>query len=157
MVAGGQRDSEEGSALMLLPAGLLVLLVLAAAAVDSAVAFAGQREAAALAASAAADVIVAAADVEAFYTDDGVLELHEADVRSVAETVVADSGSSAVEVTTVEAVCDDEDGLAVTVSVEGYVEVVFAPSVAGMGHRAVAASSTATAVDGTAFDVRCVR
>ena len=137
--------------LMLLPAALLVLLILGAVAVDAAVAFMGQREAAALAASAAGDGIVAAADADAFYTDEGALVLDPERLQAAAEAVVADTQSSALEVTGVEATCEDTDGLEVTVRVDGVVGVVFSPAVGDLDQWEVTAASTMTADGAAAF------
>lgn len=152
--ARGGAD-ECGSVLMLLPAGVLILLVLAAATVDAAVAFMGQREAAALSSRAASDVTVAAADAEAFYTDGGVLRIDQSRLAQAAEATVADGASPLLEVTGVEASCDDVDGLRVTVRVTGEVEVVFAPAVAELNRWEVTAATTMLAEEAGVHTGEC--
>ncbi len=79
------RRGDDGSVLMLVPAGLLVLFILGAIAVDSAVVFLAARDLSNRTAAVANDAAAAAIDDAAFYETNGTVTL---DPRR-AETYVA--------------------------------------------------------------------
>lgn len=130
--------------LLLMPAAVLVVLVLASIAVDFTIAFLGEREAASLAAAAANDAVTAAIDDERFRAGEGI-HLDEDRARRIALDTL-DASSTELDDVTVEVVTDVRDGEpAVTVTVRGTIDYVFAPALPGAPTEAFV-EATATAV-----------
>ncbi len=147
-MSGDRFAHEDGSALMLMPAGVLIVLILGALAVDSAILFLGERELADLSAAAANDAATGAIVEDAFY-ECGRLELDADRARSVALTVAQARVSDAVELTDVAvATRNDREPPAVEVTATGTVRLVFTPAVPGTSRsRAVQARSVAVPQD----------
>lgn len=139
---------EEGTVLMLMPAGVLIVLILGALAVDSAIMFLGERELADLTAAAANDAATAALRPETFY-ECGRLELDAERAETIARTVTATRVSDAVTLTGLSAeVNNGADPPEVTVAASGTVRLIFTPAVPGSTRtRAVSARSVAVPVD----------
>ena len=135
---------DDGSALMLMPAGVLIVLILGALAVDSAILFLGERELADLSAAAANDAATAALDPEAFYRC-GRLRLDQDRAQAVARAVTAARTSDAVTLTDLAAVVDNAAAPPeITVTASGTVRLIFTPAVPGTSRtRTVSARSTA--------------
>lgn len=130
---------------MLMPAAVLVVIVMGSIAVDFGIVFLGEREAASLAAAAANDAAAAAVRDDAFRSS-GTFEIDEDRARRVVRATLQASSSEIdgldfeVRFTTV----DGEP--AVTVTVRGTVEYVFAKAIPGAGDGSeVEASATAVA------------
>lgn len=133
---------------MLMPAAVLVVIVMGSIAVDFGIVFLGEREAASLAAAAANDAATAAVSDEAFRSA-GAFEIDEDRARRVVRATLQASSSEIdgldfeVEFTSV------AGEPAVTVTVRGTVEYVFAKAIPGAGDGAeVEASATAVARQG---------
>ena len=141
---GERLRGDEGTALMLMPAGVLIVLILGALAVDSAILFLGERELADLTAAAANDAATAALDPEAFYRC-GRLRLDEGQATSVALAVTAARTSDAVTLTDLSAHVDNgATPPEITVTATGTVRLIFTPAVPGSSrNRTVSARSTA--------------
>lgn len=139
--------ADEGSVLLLVPAGVLVLFVLAAIAVDSALAFLGQRELSAAAAAAANDAAGAAVSDAAFYGgSSGDIAVDGARAQRVAADAVIRRRPTGVTITHVVV---RTDGPHVCVAVTGRVPYLFTPIVPGLPRGAeVRGESVATAVVG---------
>ena len=122
---------QDGSALMLMPAGVLIVLLLGGLAVDSAIMFLGERELADLTAAAANDAATAAIAPEPFY-ECGRLELDEEQARTVANAVAAQRVSDAVELAGMEIdVRNDADPPEVEIAATGSVDLIFTPALPG--------------------------
>jgi hypothetical protein len=140
------RLSERGSVLMLMPAAVLVVLVLAAIAVDSAVVFLGEREAASLASAAANDAATAALREDAF-RETGAFVLDEDQARRIVRSTLEASSSELDLLGQPDVALVDVNGEpAVTVTIRGTVDYIFAKAIPGTDDRAVVeASATAVA------------
>ena len=138
---------EDGSVLMLVPAGILVLLVLAAVAVDSALVFVAQRDLANRTAAAANDIAAAAVSDDAFYDGGGTIVLQEARADAFVDVTFApERRPEGFEARTASATTV---GREVTVVAEAEVRYLFAPAVPGVARTTVVrARSTAVAVGG---------
>jgi Flp pilus assembly protein TadG len=143
--AGRASPPERGSVLMLMPAAVLIVIVLASIAVDFTIAFLGEREAASLAAGAANDAATAAVDEQAFRRT-GEFRIDENRARRVAHATLAASSSELDAVVLDVEVTSVGGEPAVTVTVRGTVDYVFAPAIPGAPHGTeVEASATAVA------------
>lgn len=137
-----------------MPAAVLVLLVLAAIAVDSAVILLAEREMGDAAAAAASDAVVAAIGEERFYTC-GILSLDRADAERVAADAVAARRADFVSTTAPDVVLGiSAEGVPqVSVTVNGTVDLIFAPTIPGAsGATGVSATATATAEQDPTLD-----
>ena len=136
--------AERGSVLMLMPAAVLIVIVLGSIAVDLAIAFLGEREAASLAAAAANDAATAALR-EGVFRETGEFRIDEDRARRIVRATLQASSS-------------ELDGLdfdvrfstiagepAVTVTVRGTVDYVFARAIPG-APDGIDVEATATAV-----------
>lgn len=143
-MSGDRLRRDEGTALMLMPAGVLIVLILGALAVDSAILFLGERELADLTAAAANDAATAALDPDAFYKC-GRLRLDEDQAQSVARAVTTVRTSDAVTLTDLAAAVDNgATPPEITVTATGTVRLIFTPAVPGTSRtRIVSARSTA--------------
>lgn len=141
---GDRLRRDEGTALMLMPAGVLIVIILGALAVDSAILFLGERELADLTAAAANDAATASLDPEVFYRC-GRLRLDEDQAQSLARAVTAARTSDAVTLTGLAAEVDNgATPPEVTVTATGTVRLIFTPAVPGTSRtRSVSARSTA--------------
>lgn len=142
---------QDGSVLMLVPAGVLVLILLAALAVDSSVAFMAQRELTSAAAAAANDAAGAAVSDDAFYLGGGTPGQIVLD-QGVAEDVA----SEALERQSPRGISDVRQRVAVRadhvcVVVTGRVDYIFAKAIPGRDRgRRVTGRAVATAAQGDA-------
>jgi hypothetical protein len=140
-VAGALRRGDDGSVLMLVPAGLLIVLVMASIAVDMALVQLRQRQAHDLAAGAANDAATAAADQALIRSSGYAVDQRAA--TAVVERIVAGSelapemvGAPVVRVT----------GEVVEVEIWLYADYIFAGVVPGAADgTAVTARASATA------------
>lgn len=134
------RQTEAGSALILVPAAVLVLVILAAIAVDSAAVFLGQRQLAEAAATAATDAAGAISAPTFYRTGTITLDPSEAERRATASMAAEDLHAvklaGPIRVTVA--------GRQVCVSLTGQVPVIFGRALPGMP-RATTVHATATA------------
>lgn len=135
---------DDGTALMLMPAGVLIVIILGALAVDSAILFLGERELADLTAAAANDAATVALDDDVFYRC-GRLELVADEAAGVAAAVARARRSDAVSAVDVSTTVDNAvSPPQVTVTATGTVRLVFTPAVPGTSRsRTVGATSVA--------------
>jgi len=132
---------------MLMPAAILIVILLGSIAVDFSIAFLGEREAASLA-SAAANDAATAIDEEVFRAD-GRLELDVRRARQVAGATIRGSSTEidGLDFNVARTQVDGED--AITVTVWGTVDYLFADAIPGAPDRtAVRATATAVARSG---------
>jgi hypothetical protein len=134
---------EDGSALLLLPAGVLVVVVLGALALDAAAIFAAQRQLMDSAAGAANDAVTVALDPDRFYgCGELVLDPEHTSARVAASLSVRSDEVNAWDVR----VSRTADGApTVVVRLGDTVDRVFARSVPGIG-SSVDITATAEAV-----------
>jgi hypothetical protein len=138
------RPPDQGSVLILVPAGILVLLVLASIAVDSALVHFAQRDLANRTAAAGNDIAGLAVDDAAFYDEDGTITLDQeradAYIRlAFAPERLPDGYSSWSAVA-------ETRGNSVIVSAEAEVDLIFSKAIPGVAHAArVEARSLASA------------
>ena len=150
---------QQGSVLLLVPAGALVLIILGAIAVDFAIAFSGQRQLSSLAAAVANDAATAALSDERFYRGSGAadgegpgnesgIEIDPVAAQELAREAIrrrAPRGINNLSVDTRTA------GPQVCVMLQGDVDYVFSRAVpGGADGTTVEGSAVATAVEGGA-------
>lgn len=140
--------SQRGSALLLMPAAVLVLLMLASLAIDSAIVFTGQRQLSDAAAAAANDAVTTGIAGKAFYDCAG-LQLEQGRVNHAVATSVAGRSSDIVDSVAAVAITSLSDGTpAVSVTLRGTVERLFAPAFAVGAAQSVQATAIAGARQG---------
>ncbi len=153
MPEGRPTEPQDGSVLMLVPAGVLVLVVLGAIAVDFAIAFLAQRELTSAAAAAANDAAAAAISDQSFYRGQpsarpGAVEIDDEAARRVVEAALESREPRGVTLT---AVSVQAPGRQVCVTLSGEVAYLFAKALPGVAHGTrVEGRATATAVEGPA-------
>lgn len=150
-------SGDDGSAVLLVPAGVLVLVVLASIALDAAIVFAAQRQLADAAGAAANDTVTAALDADAFYGC-GAIRLDTAAVdRTARASLAARTSDIAPGSADVRTGTTPDGRPTVTVRLTGTVRTVFRPALGARATETVTASATATAErqqDGTVTDCR---
>lgn len=140
------RRPEQGSALMLVPAGVLILIMLGAIAVDSAVGFMAQRELSSLAAGVANDVAGAAVSDPAFYEETGTIRIDTAAADARADAARTSSGIRGVRDLDVRAVVRGDQ---VCVTAVATVDTIFAKAFPTLpDSKTVRGRAVATAVRG---------
>lgn len=132
---GPQKLGENGSSLMLVPAGVLVLMVLASISADSAVAFLAKRELQNQAAAAANDAVTLGLTAEALQNG-AAAEPDPALVDRVVHRRLDGYQIAGMTVDPADVVAET-DGTVVTVNVEGTVPYIFARAVPGSRDTAV--------------------
>lgn len=142
--ARNRGEGEEGTILLLVPAGLLVMILLGAMAFDLSLAYAGERRIADLAASWANDAL-ARLDLEAFYSGAQRLRLdQDAARRAVLEAWAASDDPGVAIVLPPEV--SFPDPLTIVVQVTGEVPLLFLDVLPGMHSRTVETVSSASLV-----------
>ncbi len=140
------RD-EEGTVLVMVPAGLLVMILLGAMAFDLSLAFAGERRVADLAASWANDAATQVSDATFYGTSESQVRLDPLRVEQVVLAARAGLVDPGLEDLVAEATVLP-DGVSVEVRVAARVPFLFLDAVPGMRFREVDATSVATLVVG---------
>lgn len=137
------RAGEDGSALMLVPAGVLVLILLGAIAIDSAVVMLAQRDLQHRTAAVANDAVALSVDEEIFY-DEGAVRLSPERARTYAAASFSDANRPEhYRAWGVEAVAGD---LRIEVRAWADVSSIFLKAIPGMAESTrVEARSVATA------------
>jgi hypothetical protein len=138
---GSRRRREEGSTLMLVPAGFLVLMLLAALSVDSAVAYLGQRQLDDALTAAVNDAATAGLSNRGFYQQGSVTLDPAMTVVEVCRSLAAQGDGGLHDLHLAVGVSGPE----VTVRATARVDGVFGGIVAGLSTRQVSAQVTAEA------------
>lgn len=138
------RQDEDGSILIMVPAGFLVVILLGAMAVDLSLMFANERRVADLAAS-MANAAAAQVDDAAFYGTGSPVVLDHDRVGQLleAERLLAEQDPGLVDV---EVTAMFPDALTVAVTVTADVPYLFLDAIPGMRARRVDATSVASLV-----------
>jgi len=137
------RRRERGSVLILVPALVLVLLILGAIAVDSAVAYLGHEELQDFSASLAQQVATATLSQQAFYQDNGMVEIDQSEAPSIiSQAVLAQDGAGGLS-NLVVSPPSFPNPQTVVIRATATVHNVFAPAVGG--HATVTVTAEASA------------
>ncbi len=140
-----RSHDEDGSVLVMVPAGFLVMIMLGAMAVDLSLAFAGERRVADLAAS-IANAAASQVDDTVFYGTAGSdvqIDQGRVAILLAAEQLLAEQDPALVGV---QVTAGFPDALSVAVTVTADVPYLFLDAIPGMGSRRVDATSVATLV-----------
>jgi hypothetical protein len=140
------RDSrrDQGSVLVLVPAGLLVLMILAVLAVDSAVAYLGQQQLHDALSAAANDAVTRGLNEGSFYSS-GMVALEPASVgQAICDSVLAQDDTGLHQLHLWMAI----DGESVRIEGTAVIDAVFGRAIPGFGTRMVRSFADAVVTSG---------
>jgi hypothetical protein len=142
------RDScrDQGSVLVLVPAGLLVLMILAILAVDSAVAYLGQQQLHDALSAAANDAVTRGLNEGSFYSS-GTVALEPASVgQAICDSVLAQDDTALHQLHLWMAI----EGESVRIEGTAVIDAVFGRAIPGFGTRTVRSFADAVVTSGPA-------